>query len=761
MPAAAYAVRSTMMIDHVPQGDPCEACGERALSHRPEHKPKGDPCKLCGLAASRHRVRTRHQASKMQTVFIGADGEGQGRKDHKYVLLAASTEDGTRAWWVTPKDPPTQDANGFWHYKCALTTKQCLDFMLEFPQHNTKTFAYAFNYDLTKILVDLPDHLLYLLFRPELRARVGAEALKGPRPIKWEGYRINLQGSKFTIAKGNRRKVIWDVWKFYQSSFVNALKEWKVGTEEELERMALMKSKRGEFDKESPEDVLKYCLSECRKMAELARKLVEAHEAAGLKLRSFYGAGSTAAAMLSKMGIKDKIRPAPKDMTLAVASGFFGGRFENSVIGEFNEPIWNYDISSAYPYQLCFLPCLLHGVWEHTTKRIDIEGPTVRAALVRYTLGPKQPTPLNHMISWGPFPFRENDGSICFPITSGGGWVWDEEYLTGECHFPNVQFQEAWIYKTACTCNPFTDIPKYYLERLRIGKEGPGIVIKLGMNSNYGKLAQSVGKGQFNNWVWAGLITSRTRAQLMEAAHCSTDLANIYMMATDGIFSRERLTLPKPKDTETDIPVTEVKTGKVTQKPLGGWEETPIPQGIFIARPGIYFPLNPTEKQLKQVKARGLGKANLYENHEKIRLHWHEYGHHLPVDVSNITRFCGAKTSISRAGPEGQYTYNRASETPNGERRSGPDEREAAAAKPRYGQWITRKVSMSFRPMPKRSDVNPDGKTLKLRELPPELVSMPYKKATKSIDRIALERATLEMTEQPDGDLSDYEIDES
>jgi hypothetical protein len=46
-------------------------------------------------------------------------------------------------------------------------------------------------------------------------------------------------------------------------------------------------------------------------MAELARKLTEAHQAAGLKLKSYYGAGSSAAAMLSKMGILQKIVKPP------------------------------------------------------------------------------------------------------------------------------------------------------------------------------------------------------------------------------------------------------------------------------------------------------------------------------------------------------------------------------------------------------------------------------------------------------------------
>lgn len=752
-----------MFVDHTPQGNPCSVCGESAFIHRVEHRPQGNPCTICGLSPFLHRLRpNRKQASKERTIFLGIDGEGIGRNPHKYVLIGAADEDDNRQWWVENYD--------------GLNTDRSLDFILNLPQHNTKTFAFAFNYDLTMLLADLPDQKLYLLFHPELRQRHGEEAMKGPYPVRWNGFEFNMQGTKFTVRKKSRYRVIWDIWKFYQASFVNALKEWKVGNEELWERMQKMKDARSVFTEAEQDRIRKYCLEECVCMAKLSRKLVEAHEGAGLKLKSFYGAGSTAAAMLTKMGIKEKIVAPPKDMMPAVARAFFGGRFENSVIGILEEPIFNYDISSAYPYQLCFMPCLLHGKWEYTTDRRELESPLTRASLVHYAL----PQSNDVISSWGPFPFREATGSICFPSSSGGGWVWDEEYLQGEKMFPNVEFIEAWVYKSVCTCTPFNDIPKYYLERLKIGKEGPGIVIKLGMNSNYGKLAQGVGKGQFNSWVWAGLITSRTRAQLLRALECTAH-ENVYMMATDGVFSNCELNMPKPKDTGTDIEVFDQVEKKLVRKPLGGWEKTLIPQGIFIARPGIYFPLNPTEKDLKKVKARGLGKKSLYDNHKHILNHWATYGHYLKVQVSNIQRFCGAKSSIHRAGPLSQYRYSRASAGPergtaNGASgiaaqsqssnnpHSGQRQPQPAAGAPAYGQWVTRPVEMSFNPMPKRETVNKDGRTLKMRglgyseaDLPPGVESMPYKKIIKSMERMAMEAMKLMLEEQPDMEFHEIE----
>lgn len=694
---------------HSPDGDPCKKCGLSAVRHRVDHKPEGDPCKQCSLPASKHRKRERDRRYRDRTVtYIGIDGEGQGRKDHRYVMLAASDEYADRTWTVKGE---------------RLTTKQCLDFILSLPSRRVKLFAYSFNYDLTKMLEDVDNETLYKLFRPELRQRAGPDSVKGPKPVVWKGYRLNLQGTKFTVSRRGRVQVIWDLFKFFQGKFVNAIKDWKVGNQALWDRMSAMKDKRAEFDKEKTEDVEAYCLEECQCIAELARKLTEAHTTANLKLKSYYGAGSSAKAMLNAMGILKKIVPAPDVMREAVASAFSGGRFENSVIGAFEEELFNWDISSAYPYQTTFLPCLQHGRWEYTTSRKVMAD--AAHAVVQYKLH------ANHVITdWGPFPFRTEDGSISYPSSSGGGWVWRDEFLIGESLFPNVQFLAAWVYHRECHCQPFKRIPEYYKQRIRLGKEGAGIVIKLGVNACYGSLAQSVGNAIFNSWVWAGMITSGCRAQILEMMGMHKDRGNLLMIATDGIYTREKLEPPQPLDTGTFE----------TKKPLGGWEGKTCSKGMFVARPGIYFPLNPTKEEIKDIRGRGVGKGVVLENWKVILDAWQNNGINGIARVANVTRFCGAKTSISHS-PK-RNVYNRA---------------RGKNGAPHYGQWVTRKVELSFQPMPKRESVNPDGTTLKLRTFPKDLVSVPYSKALRSKESIELALAEIEALEQPDGDLSDYE----
>lgn len=755
-----------------------------------EHAFKGEGlyCEQCNAPRKAHRGSRVSKTAKdiLSITFVGIDGEGKTDHfgpwsgKHRYTMLCAADEFG--------REYIVQNEKG-------LRTRQCLDFILSIPhKDNAKIFSYSFGYDLTKILEDIDDPTLYRLVRPELRRQLRGKQ-KVIAPVYWPSakpqYCLNWINGRFTVKKlegtcvtvdprtggptvgykWGRPTVIHDVWRFFQGKFTVALEDWKVpdnapmgsgrrtiSNDERkviLDRMREMKDKRSNFDQLNDDDIRGYCFEECRYMATLARKLTKAHIDAGIPLKNYFGAGSSAEAMLLVMGVKDHIKqsrednPTPDSVEYAQRCAFFGGRFENGRIGAIHGTINCEDISSAYPYQLTKVPCLIHGQWEHTTDRKKLEH--ARTALVHYTL--EEPTIKR---PWAPFPFRLSNGSIAFPETSGGGWIWREEYLAGERLFENVCFHEAWLYHCDCDCQPFKDTPRYYALRLRIGKEGPGIAVKLGMNSKYGKTAQTIGgePGTFHSWMWAGLITSGCRAQVLEAMAAHRDLDNMLMVATDGIATLETLTLPEPTNTNTnwlacpdpdpkdvnDSPQIYRKKGEqwYVNKPLGGWERKVLTNGLFLARPGIYFPLNPTEKDIKRIRARGLGRAAVWDNWSKI-VEAFERGDP-GIQIQDLSLFRGIKTSITRSGKPGEYKYKRSEQ---------------------YGRWITRPTDMTFSPLPKReAKIGKDGR-LTLRRLS-DLESAPYDKGILSPEAMILIQQAIEDNEQPDGgDLTNYgEIDE-
>jgi len=275
----------------------------------------------------------------------------------------------------------------------------------------------------------------------------------------------------------------------------------------------------------------------------------------------------------------------------------------------------------------------------------------------------------------------------------------------------------------------------------------------LGCNSCYGKLAQSVGSAMFQSWIWAGIITSGCRSQILELLSLHENPANMLMVATDGIYTREKLITPAPRDTGT----SEAKNSKGIACPLGGWEYKSAPEGVFFARPGIYFPMRPTKADIKEIRGRGVGKSVVLENWQRIIDAWRRREKN--ATVANVARFCGAKTSISIAqvgilGIAGAK-FTRAAHEPEEDGKS-----KLKRVRPAYGEWIVRPVEMSFDPMPKRGEVRRDGISLSVREFSKDLVSEPYNKMIVSPEGRELIAAKEELIEQPEADLVEYELQE-
>lgn len=721
-----------------------------------EHDPQGEICKRCGKPAewhsgrrvrpSRrlyHRVYERsHPKPKAQARIIGIDGEGSGRFPHLYNFLAAADEFGQT--WQLGRGP-----------KVRITTEEFLDFILELPLRSL-IFAFAFLYDLTKGLTDLPDKMLFLLFHEKRRQFITERGTPKERmiyrPVYWPsrkafkdgtGYRLNYMNRKFSVAKGKRAATVWDVFAFFQSKFTKACADWKIANEADLDQMERMKAQRSKFDRQSYGEIGDYCLTECKNLAKLGRGLLDAHTEAGFPLTDYYGAGSTAKALMNKHNVRDYIASPPDEMREAVACAFFGGRFENSVIGPIRRKVWNADISSAYPYAATFLPCLTHGRWRkimmgHGLERAVEES---RLALIRWHLPKLSPSVAGlkpGISSWGPLPVRKLDGTIAFPLGAYCGWTWKEEFLQASKLRLDVHASCAWVYDSDCSCQPFKFLPEVYLERLRIGKEAKGIVLKLGPNSVYGKTVQSLGwKPPFQSFVWGGNITSNCRAQLLEGMALAPSLENVLMLATDGLWTDCPIQLPSPRDTGTSH----------VAKPLGGWEVKEYDKGVFAARPGIYFPMDPTEEEIGKIRARGLGRRVLYEQY-RMALDAYERGEGtvtLGAPYCDVAahRECGPRCDCERGtqrffGAKTGIKWSKAT----GVRRDD-----------NYGEWVSWPTEINFNPKPKRKRIIDRGRLecWGIEEF--ALPSIAYDPAIKTDEDKLLELAELIAEEQNDADF--------
>lgn len=679
-------------MNHDAAGDPCNKCGKPAAWHLGAR-----PVSAAGKAATK-RWRKTHPKPKTRDRIIGIDGEGQGRDPHIYNYIAAADENGKV--WDFGSDPNRR-----------IRTEEFLDFILELPL-GALIFAFAFQYDLTKGLQDVADKELYLLFHTERRRllinRGTPKVRMVYRPVYWPseeafkagtGYSLNYMNRKFTVQKGKRSATVWDIFAFFQSKFTKALVDWQIGKKEDIEEMERMKAQRSDFDAQAFWEIKQYCQTECKHLASLGRQLLKAHDDAQIPLTQFFGAGSTGKALLKKYDVARFIdNDVPEEMREAIACAFFGGRFENSVIGPIIREVDNADINSAYPYAATGLPCLIHGRWRKCQSEKGLEKAigNARLALIRWRL-PKlslSAGSLDKLLSWGPLPVRKLDGTIAFPLAASCGWTWKEEFLAARKMRPDVTASFAWLYDTDCNCKPFNFLPEVYLERLRIGEDARGIVLKLGPNSVYGALVQSIGwRPPFQCWIWGGNITSSCRAQLLEAMSRAPDLSNVLMLATDGLWSDLSIPFVGPKNTGTTR-AREISNGR--KGALGEWDIKRYKQGVFAARPGIYFPLNPTEEEIGKVRARGLGRRVLYEQHRLV-MQAYQRGESSVIlgarscDVASrkeqgSQRFVGAKTGMSWYPSKGVQRSEH------------------------YGQWLDWPTEVSFDPRPKRCEVREGGK---------------------------------------------------
>lgn len=420
--------------------------------------------------------------------------------------------------------------------------------------------AFYFDYDVTMMLrtYDRPD-----------RKRTYAQMLRDGgfnHPTRFGDFEVCYTPHKeFKVRRVGREKYVTvnDVGPFFQCSFVKALTLWDIGTPEQRDRIAADKAKRSEFT-EMTQEVRDYCAEECLLLEQLMAEFAEACATAGYMPSRWQGPGWIATAVMRAHGI-------PRSADLPITSNrllmalaneaYYGGRFEITCVGPVSGPVYEYDINSAYPHAMAaVLPCLRHGTWIRRAGRPE---PGV-LGFGQVSFDHEEEVNLCNL------PIRTREGGLTFPRRASGVY-WSIELDAAESAGTQVISAGTWyVYRPGktCSCAPFAFVPELYAERKRLGKNGRGLILKLALNSLYGKMAQSIGRPAYSNPIYASLITANTRAMILEAYR--SDPGSVVAIATDAVYTRRRLAL-------------DVGDG------LGQWDELVLPDGMFNVMPGMYY----------------------------------------------------------------------------------------------------------------------------------------------------------------------------
>lgn len=496
-----------------------------------------------------------------------------------------------------------------------LAHPDCFDFLADLPSNRIWS-GYFFDYDVTMMCRSMPEERARRLFDPTLRLRQDKEFSFPTIEVdgRWDiGYTPHKEFKVRRIGSGKPFTVVNDTGSFFQTSFVNTLRKWGIGTEEERDSIARDKARRSDFGELTPETVV-YNELECRKHNELMEEFRRVCREVGYEPRKWQGPGHLASAMLAAHGVPRReeipIMGNWKFRDLANAA-YYGGRAETTAMGHIPGPVHQFDINGAYVYALQLLPCLIHGSWRFTRNRPSPDGVWVGNVEFRHEAGK-----LLYNL-----PVRRENGNIFFP-RFGTGHYWSWELDAAESAGTRYDFKEGWVYEKHCDCAPFSWIPAYYQERLRLGKSGKGMVLKLGGNSIYGKIAQSIGYAPWANPVWAGLITAWCRATIIRAYKDNPD--DVLMIMTDGIFMRH-------------IPPLKLSNQ------LGDWE-LKTHESLFIVQPGIYFLPG-------SVKTRGVPLGRIEAVQDEFRARYEEFKstgkmpEPVPIPVDN---FITMRTALAR-----------------------------------------------------------------------------------------------------------------
>lgn len=595
---------------------------DRVRAYRARQKANGLP-DSSSLGRSERKAWQQFDAvGRSDKPFTGCDGEGAGTDElgrQLYLLFRM----GDRELFTGSR----------------LTTAELLDFICDHPT-NEILVGFSFGYDVTMILRDLDRSRLERLFQPkdmgEGKSRYtwfgdfDIEYLPKQyfrvRRMRWD---IDEEGKRKRVVAGATR-TIFETFGFFQKSFVKVIGEFEIGTAAEREMIAANKARRGDFVEMSQEE-RDYCAMECRMLGELMEKLREYCHAAGIRPRTWNGAGKLASA-LHNLHETPRAEVVQETVPKAVADyanmAYYGGRFEITRSGMIDGKVYEYDIRSAYPDAMRHLPCLAHGRWRKG-RLADFRGGALFVGTCTF----------NHPDFGAGYmcglPVRTREGHLCWPM-QGGGVYWSPEIRAAEKLGAKVKVLDGWVYEKNCDCQPFSWVEPLFDYRRSIGSSGPGYPIKLGINSLYGKLAQRKGSGPFANMVWAGLITALTRAKIMDAIAMAP--GRIVMVATDGIYSLD--------------PLPDLECGER----LGQWEATEM-DGLFIVQPGLYWCPAKRKRKSRGLPGKFFEESGRTEGFENAWRHW-QHSAAQDADLAfpdcsvPLINFIGLKLALSRGKPQ-------------------------------------------------------------------------------------------------------------
>jgi DNA polymerase elongation subunit (family B) len=341
------------------------------------------------------------------------------------------------------------------------------------------------------------------------------------------------------------------------------------------------------------DDVGYYCMKDAELTLKLASVMQKAFE--GLEITLPNGVKTNISfknpmsqAKIAENFIKDNVEKGipypmiPKGVVTAFHnvvkdSAFHGGMFETVQRGYFDEPIYDYDINSAYPTTMSQFDHWANGEFKQVEEPTENKyGWYITSFDCKYI--PYPDFGERYTISYRLPDYSEKEltdtvpnARILYPVGKRTQVITKPEldFMKKHNFKCKVHSGYEWFKTKNKYINPFSWIPITYQMRQDIiaqytKADMRQYALKILMNSTYGKTAQARnGIGALTNFFYASYITSETRMKISEVAINHED--NVIDIATDGICLN------------CECPELELSKNK-----LGLWEPAEFKGALFV-----------------------------------------------------------------------------------------------------------------------------------------------------------------------------------
>lgn len=586
--------------------------------------------------ADRDRKRNMRGKDRSEALVIAWDGEGIDLfgpgKPQSYVLFGCSAEPDNPAVLTNPTTK--------------LSHKRLCEYICDVGSRNPGAIhiGYGFAYDQNMLIQTMPLSMKMRLYNGQwVSWRYGVWKYK--LKIEWR-KRLKVTRTRFDTGGDRTTVYIDDIAAFFHSPFVKAYE--RIVGEHANRKIIEGKANRGSNQWSDFGEIREYWRNEILALAELATRFRDLLYDAGFSLSEFYGPGALANYLRRREGLVEhewggKEQNLPRGVHTAAKSAFYGGRFEQFLLGRIPGPVFSLDINSAYPYAFCSIPTLKEGGhWEHGE---NFERGTFSVCRIRYCdqrfinyHGVPRRSEVPH-----PFPYRNKDSEISYPALVEG-WYWEPEVSACLDVYPErIEIYETWIWRPASEEMPWkTLMEEMFRMRLALKQNGDitEMAYKLGINSLYGKMAQRVGWDKENKkppgshtLPIAGYVTSFCRAMITRVVS-QIGPHSLVAIETDGIYTTAN---PAHLDLPTGIGDW-----------LGQWELEQFDEMYYVQN-GVYF----ARKGSEWTKAKSRGFPITLVSPECTAEYLQSLKSHTKFQPMNVTantsNFIGLGSALARA----------------------------------------------------------------------------------------------------------------